>query len=194
MWCHCPRCNIIFRVLQIQGSKKNMLKRSRFFWFIMLTVAEMTVPAAVQDVYCSLSVQPEVPNVHGLFFFEIIIWQIGLLWLFAICVNLHRLGVCMRPWQLWNSNPWVDSHLFPYVLDHPLKLFLAQCYLHCVGQLEKNSHIHRELRGLRSFASDVFWDSACFEGKIKSSTAILLSKAVYFFTLMGFSFVLFVAI
>lgn len=56
-----------------------MLKRSRFFWFIMLTVAEKTAPAAVQDVYCSLSVQPEVPNVHGLFFFEIIIWQMSLL-------------------------------------------------------------------------------------------------------------------
>lgn len=56
-----------------------MLKRSRFFWFIMLTGAEKIAPAAVQDVYCSLSVQPEVPNVPGLFFFEMVIWQISLL-------------------------------------------------------------------------------------------------------------------
>lgn len=63
-----------------------------------------------------------------------------------------------------------------------------------MGQLEKNSHILREQRGLRSFASDVFWDSACFEAKLKSSTAVLLSKAVSFFSLLDFSCVLFVAI
>lgn len=54
-----------------------MLKRSRFFWFIMLTVAEKTAPAAVQDVYFSLSVQPEVPKCSWLVFFEIIVWQIS---------------------------------------------------------------------------------------------------------------------
>lgn len=47
-----------------------MLKRSRFFWFIMLTVAEKTAPAAVQDVYFSLSVQPEVPSAHSLCFLK----------------------------------------------------------------------------------------------------------------------------
>lgn len=54
--------------LKFKGVKK-YAEEEQIFWFIMLTLAENTAPAAVQDVYCSLSVQPEVPNVHGLFFF-----------------------------------------------------------------------------------------------------------------------------
>lgn len=146
-----------------------MLKRSRFFClFILLTVAEKTAPAAIWDVYCSL-LQPEVPNVHGLVFFLKSLFGKSV---HFDCVDLHRLGsgICIRTWQLWNSNAWVDSPLLPCVLNRNLKLFLAQCSLHCVGQLEKNSHIHREQRGLR-VSPVMFWDSACFEAKLKSSTA-----------------------
>lgn len=188
MWCHCLRCNIIFCVFEIQGSKKICWRGADF----------LVYNADSCRKHCSCSCT------RCLLLLVCTAWGAKCSWLVFLLKSLFGKSVhcdcslsmwtctglilvyVMRIWQLWNSNPWVDTHLFPYVLHHPLKLFLAQCCLHCVGQLEKNSHILREQRGLRSFASDVFWDSACFEAKLKSSTAVSLSKAVSFFYSSGF--------
>lgn len=72
-----------------------MLKRSRFFWFIMLTVPEKTAPAAVQDVYFSLSVQPEVPSAHGLCFLNHYLANQSIVIVLYLCGLAQAWSCCM---------------------------------------------------------------------------------------------------
>lgn len=55
--------------LKYKGVKK-YAEEEQIFLVYYAECCRKAAPAAVKDVYCSLSVQPEVPHAHGLWFLK----------------------------------------------------------------------------------------------------------------------------
>lgn len=169
MWCCCLRCCSFSHALEIQGSKKNMLKRSRTFGFIMLTCAKR--PCFCSCTRCLLLLVCTAWGAKRSCVFEITVWQISPVWLFFISTDLHRLSPGDDMYEnmitceaLTNSCQQILIYSCMYL---SISLKLSPVFWHstcavCVPigsrgawQLDQNSPIHIEQTGLRCSASDV---------------------------------------